>query len=146
MKFIDLYPGSMTDFTHQFVDNEALFNQAVAFWRGLEGIAGLIFLFAIAMGVFFAVFYYTAWNELPGRHYRPLHWAIWLVVTFIATFLLTWGFEYWQYKPRLEGANAVEIKIALMNGVYALLTYLTVSFVWCNLKALPTNAYRLLKL
>ena len=110
MKPIELYEwiaGTMSNFTKPFQENEALFNQAKAFWRHLDSSLMIA------------------------------------IVTFVLTFVVTWGFEYFAVKPVLKGAAMLELKIAFGNAIYASIIYLLTSVAWCNW--FPTNAYRLLK-
>ena len=143
LKLYDWIAGSMADFSSQFKNNEALYNQARAFWNKLEGSSSIIVLIFVVLGIALAAFYYKPYNNLPGRHYTPKHWFLFLAVTFGATFLLTLGFEYFAVEPRLTGALLLEVKIALGNAIYASLLYFVVSVLWCNF--FPTNAYRWFK-
>lgn len=146
MKPLDLYEwiaGSMSNFTKPFQENEALFNQAKAFWRHLDGSMMVVIAIFIVLGIALAATYYKPYNDLPGRHYRPTHWLVFLVITFILTFAVTWGFEYIAVKPVLQGAAVLEMKVAFGNALYASGIYLATSWVWCSF--LPTNAYRILK-
>lgn len=147
MKLLDLYKwiaGSMSSFTKPFQENEALFNQAKAFWRHLDGSMMVVIVIFIVLGIALAITYYKPYNDKPGRHYRPTHWLIFLAITFVLTFAVTWGFEYIAVKPVLKGAAMLEMKIAMGNAIYASVLYFVTSVVWCN--ALPTNAYRLFKI
>ena len=146
MKLLDLYKwiaGSMSDFTKPFQENEALFNQAKTFWRHLEGSTMIAIIIFIVLGIMLAALYYKPYNEQAGRHYKPSHWAIFLVITFVLTLLSTWGFEYLAVKPVLKGAAMLELKVAFGNAIYATILYFIASVVWCN--ALPTNACRIFK-
>lgn len=146
MKLLSFYKPfdvSMTDFVNQFRNNEALYNQARAFWNKLEGSAAFIIVIFLVLGISLAVFYYQPYNNRPGRHYTPKHWLIFLAITFVLTFLVTWGFEYIAVPPKLDGSTMLQLKIALGNAIYATILFFVVSVVWC-LK-LPTNAYRIFK-
>ena len=146
MKCLDLYKwiaGSMNDLARQFNANETLYNQAKTFWRHLEGSSIVIIILFLLCGIGMAYAYYMPYNEKAGRHYHPLHWCIFMLVTFIVTLLFTLAFEYIAVEPKLPGAFTVELKIALGNAIYASFIYLITSIVWCNL--LPTNAYRIFK-
>ena len=144
LKLYDWIAGSMTDFSSQFKNNVALYNQARAFWNKLEGSSSIIVLIFVVLGIALAAFYYKPYNNLPGRHYTPKHWFLFLAVTFVITFLLTLGFEYFAVEPHLIGSMLLEVKIALGNAIYASILYFVVSFLWCNF--FPTNAYRWFKL
>lgn len=146
MKLLNLYEwiaGSMSSFTKPFQANEALFNQAKAFWRHLEGSTMITIAIFVVLGIALAAIYYKPYNDKPGRHYRPTYWLVFMVVTFVLTLLVTWGFEYIAVKPVLKGALILEFKVALGNAIYATGLFFLTSLVWCN--ALPTNAYRLFK-
>ena len=146
MKILSFYKwiaGSMTDFINQFKNNEVLYNQARAYWNKLESSSSIILLIFIVLGIAMAVCYYLPYNNRPGRHYTPMHWLIFLAITFVLTFFVTWGFAYIAAKPVLDTTTMLHLKIALGNAIYASLLYFLVSVVWCF--ALPTNAYRLFK-
>ena len=146
MKLLKLYKwiaGGMTDFTKSFQENEQLYKQAQTFWSKLENTSMLIVLIFLVLGIFLAAWYYQPYNNKPGRHYSPKYWALFLIVTFVVTFLVTLGFEYFAVSPKLQGALLLESKIALGNAIYASVLYLITSIVWCNW--FPTNAYRIFK-
>lgn len=147
MKLLDLYEwiaGSMSSFTKPFQENEALFNQAKAFWRHLEGSTMITIAIFVVLGILLASIYYKPYNDKPGRHYRPTHWLFFMIGTFVLTLLVTWGYEYFAVKPVLKGALMLEFKVALGNAIYATGLFLLTSLVWCN-TPLPTNAYKLFK-
>ena len=146
MKLLKLYSwitGTMADFAKPFSENKALYNQARGFWNKLENSSLVIVLIFLVLGIAWAAYYYTSYNNSPGRHYTPKHWILMLLVTVIVSFLVTLGFEYFAVEPKINGAFLLEVKIAIGNALYAALTYLLASIVWCN--TLPTNAYRLFK-
>lgn len=134
----------MSDFTKPFQENEALFNQAKAFWRHLDSYMMIVIAVFIVFGIALAAAYYKPYNDKPGRHYRPVSWSIFLALTFVSTFVVTLVFECIVVKPVLDGATILEIKIAFGNAIYASVLYFITSVVWCN--ALPTNAYRIFKI
>lgn len=146
MRLLSLYEwitGSMSDFTKPFQGNEALYNQAKAFWGHLESTTSLTIVILIAIGILMAVFYYKPYNEKPGRRYKPTHWLMFLAITFFFTLLVTGLYEYITVKPILGGAGMLEFKVALGNALYAVVLYFISSVVWSNF--FPTNAYRLFK-
>lgn len=147
MKLLELYSwiaGSMADFTKPFRENEAVYKQARAFWMRLENNSTIIFLICLVLGIAFAAYYYTSYNNQPGRHYTLWHWAGFLLVTFVVTFLVTLGVEYLLVEPKINGAWGLEARIALGNAIYASGFYLLTSIIWCN--ACPTNACRIFKI
>lgn len=148
MKILPFYKwiaGSESDFTKQFQNNEALYNQARAYWSKLESSSLIILLIFIVLGFVMAYIYYQPYNNKPGRHYTPKHWLYFLLGTFGLTFLLTLGFEYIAVAPKLTGATILQMKIALCNAICASGLYFIISLVWCNIDALKTNACRIFK-
>lgn len=143
LKLYSFFTGSMSEFVKPFSDNKALYNQARSFWNGLEKISIFIVLICILFSVSCVFFYYTKYNNMPGRHYTPKHWFYWMIGAFLATLLLTLGFEYIAVEPKIPGALLLEFKIALGNAIYALIIYFVLSVIWCN--TLPTNAYKRFK-
>ena len=146
MKLLKLYSwiaGSLADFTKPFKENEALYKQAKAFWDKLENSSLVIVLIFLVLGIAWAAYYYTSYNNNPGRHYTPKHWILMLLFTAVVTFLVTLGFEYLAVEPKINGAFLLEVKIAIGNALYAAFAYLLTSIVWCN--TLPTNAYKMFK-
>ena len=74
MKILSLYKwiaGSMADFTSQFKNNEALYNQARAYWNKLESSSAIILIIMLVLGIALAYTYYVPYNKQPGRHYTP---------------------------------------------------------------------------
>ena len=143
LKLYSLIAGTKPDFAGQFRNNESLYKQAIAFWNKMEGFSIFIVLLFVIFGILLSYIYYSPYNKQPGRHYTPSHWLGFLAITFVLTFMVTLGFEYFAATPRLNGALFLQIKIALGNALYASIVYFVCSIVWCNW--LPTNAYRLLK-
>lgn len=146
MKLLKLYSwitGTMADFAKPFSGNKALYNQAKGFWNKLENSSLVIVLIFLILGIAWAAYYYTSYNNSPGRHYTPKHWILLLLATVVVTFLVTLGFEYLAVEPKINGAFLLEVKIAIANALYAALVYLLTSIVWCN--TLPTNAYKMFK-
>lgn len=136
--------SSKSDFTRNFRDNEILLSQANKFWTNIESSSMIILLISIVVGIMMAWSYYGPYNNKPGRHYRPRYWFIFMLLVIVLTLILTLGFECLAYPPQLQGAFVLELKIALINAIYAIGVYLLASFIWCN--TLPTNACRILKI
>lgn len=145
LSFYKWFAGSMTDFVNQFRNNEALYNQARAYWNKMESSAAFIILIFLGLGILLSVIYYQPYNNRPGRHYTLNHWLIFLAITFVLAFFVTWGFEYIVAPPKLAGSTMLQLKIALGNAIYASFLYIFISWIWCQFK-LPTNACRLIKI
>lgn len=146
MKLLPLYKwiaGSENDFTRQFQSNEQLFNQARSFWNKLDESMWIVVMCVLVLGIGIASYYYTLYNNTPGRHYKPLKWFYFLILTFVITLITSYGIQYMFCTPKLNGASTLELMIAIGNSLYACILYFMTSVVWCNI--LPTNAYRLFK-
>jgi len=146
MKLFDIYTwatGKQASFLNNFNGNDQLYAQAQQFWNTLESNAIVYFAIFFLLGIGLAYYYYTPFNNQPGRHYHPKWWGIFLGVCFVSTLLLTLGAAYLIATPKLDGAFTLELKLSLVNSLYACVLYVLTSWVYCNW--LPTNAYRLLK-
>lgn len=136
--------GSQHDFTRQFQDNEQLFNQAQRFWNHLNGISWFLIIAMLVIGFATAAYYYTAYNNRAGRHYTLPKWSMFMIITFILTFIASAGILSIFATPKLRGAWETELLMSLGNSLYAVVVYFITSVAWCNLG--PTNAYRFFKI
>ena len=136
--------GSLSKFAQPFKDNEALYNQARAFWRNLEGCSLFLTLAFVVISLVLAWYYYFPFNNQPGRHYKVGYWlgfgSVAAIVTLIASMLI----EYAMATPKLDGALAIEMIIAFINALYSSIAYIVFSFVFC--KFFTTNAYPFYKM
>ena len=122
-------------------------DSAMTAWANLSQLTLLFFVGMVLISFLSAIYYYTEYNNLPKRHYTPKQWllvglgtiALIFVFTFICAFCL-------EKTDAINGLIALELKLSLCNSLYAAGIYLLVSFIWCNVPELPTNAYRILKL
>lgn len=125
-------------------NNENLRSQADLVWRNLESWTPAFLIIMAVLGVGLAAYYYKPYNELPGRHYKMSHWAIWGGISVSLTFITTLCIEYFAIKTNLKtGLTSLYLLTALNNAIYCAFLYLVTSVVWCL--ALPTNAYRFFK-
>lgn len=125
--------------------SEQLRPQADAVWRSLDGWTLWLLIIMAVLGIGLAAYYYKPYNDMPGRHYKVSHWAIWGIISVALTFIATLCFEYFGIKTHLPktGLNNLYILTALNNAIYCAILYFVTSVVWCNIA--PTNAYRLFK-
>lgn len=144
IKFFFLLP-SKGKFLQGFAHNEQLKAQADQVWRHLDGWSPWLLLITVLLGICMAGFYYTKYNEMPGRHYKVSHWGVIGIITVILSFIATLVVEYFGIKTNIKsGISALYWMCALNNAIYCALVYLITSAVWCNL--FPTNAYKFLKI
>lgn len=144
---LDIYTwcaGSLSSFARPFKENEVLYNQARTFWRNLEGCSVVLIILSVLVSILLAWFYYIPFNNQPGRHYKPSCWLGFLITTGVAIFCLSLGAECLVATPKLDGAFLVELKIAILNGVYSLFIFVVLSFIIC--KCCTTNAYPFYKI
>jgi hypothetical protein len=125
--------------------NEQLKQQADFVWRELDGLSLILFLGGVIIGVGFAIYYYTGFNESPGRHYKMKYWGIWGALSFVLTMIFTVAIEYIGIKTNLNtGLTELYWLCAINNALYSAILYLVTSFIWCN--AFRTNAYKFFKI
>ena len=98
MKLLPLYKwiaGSQNDFTRQFQNNDQLFNQARSFWNKLDGSMWIVIICMLVLGIGIAAYYYTSYNNAPGRHYKPIKWILFLN----SYFPFNIAFHIWHWVP-----------------------------------------------
>lgn len=130
----------------KFLDSftENLRPQAEMVWRSLDGWTPWLLLLMAVLGIGLAVYYYKPYNDMPGRHYKVSHWAIWGIISVALTFIATLCIEFFGIKTNLRsGLYNLYILTALNNSIYCAILYLVTSVAWCWFG--PTNAYRFFK-
>lgn len=148
MKLFDIYSkviGSKASFLNGFQNNDELYAQAQSFWSKLESNAYIFLALFLLLGFGLSLYYYKPFNNRPGRHYQPKYWWIGMAICFVATLLITLLAAYLIAEPKLTGSLGLELKLSLINGLYAVILYFVTSFIYCN-GGFTTNAYRYLKL
>lgn len=144
MNLIKLYEwltGTQSQFTKPFQHDEVLYNQARLFWTQLDGTMVWIVMVMLIISIGMAYIYYKPFNNMPGRHYTFKYWALFLFLTSIASGIITYILEYYLCKPRLFGANSVEVCIAVANALYSIVIFIVTSLAWCKFYPTSTNAY-----
>jgi hypothetical protein len=136
---------SKSAFLSHFKDNDFLYNSAVSLWASLDSSSIYFMLIFLAASLALVCFYYYVYNKLPGRKYTIKHWALWLIVTALATIAFTFGLGCLLVASPLVERYAFLLRISLVNGGYAVILYFVVSLIICNIPV-PTNAYRFLKI
>ena len=122
-------------------------DSAMTAWANLSQWTLLFFVGMVLISFLLAVYYYTEYNNQPKRRYTPKQWLSVGLGTIALIFGLTFICAYCLEKTdAINGLIALELKLSLCNSLYAAGIYLLVSFIWCNVPELPTNAYRILKL
>lgn len=122
-------------------------DSAMIAWANLSQWTILFFAGMVILSVISAIYYYTEYNNQPKRHYTPNQWMIMGLGTIGSVFVLTFVCAYCIERTNaINGLIALELKLSSCNAIYAAGIYLLVSFIWCNIPELPTNAYRFLKI
>lgn len=131
-------------FLNNFAHNDLLKAQADQVWRQLDGLSLVLLIACAVIGIGLAIYYYTGYNEMPGRHYKIKHWGIWAIISFVFTLITTAVIEYVCIKTNIKtGLTSLYWLCALNNALYSLVLYFLTSVVWCNF--CRTNAYKFLK-
>lgn len=143
IKIFFLLP-SRGKFLQEFSGNDQLKAQAEQVWRQLDGLSTVLLILTAVLGIGLAIYYYTGYNEMPGRHYKIKHWSIWATIAFILSLVGTAIIEYVGIKTNIRtGLTSLYWLCALNNALYCLIIYFLTSLVWCNIGR--TNAYKFLK-
>lgn len=143
IKIFFLLP-SQGKFLQCFADNEKLKAQAEQVWRQLDGLSPFLLILTALIGMGLASFYYTWYNEKPGRHYKIKYWGLWALCAPILSLVLTFAVEYVGINTNIHtGLSSLYWLCALNNALYCLMIYFLTSLVWCNVGR--TNAYKFLK-
>ena len=120
---------------------------AMIAWANLSQWAILFFVGMVLLSFGLAFYYYREYNNKPKRHYTPKQWLLMGLSAIASVFVLTFICAFCLEKTdAINGLIALELKLSLCNSLYAAGIYLLVSFIWCNVPELPTNAYRILKI
>lgn len=128
----------------KFVDSVTQGSQDLAerYWASLNSACLFFILFLVVMSIILCVYYFTAYNEQPRRHYRRTHWIGFYIGTVVFIFLGTAALGFLLTKPTVTGSKSLIWDIAAGNAVYSILIFGVLSVVWWLW--LPTNAYRLI--
>lgn len=139
-----IFLPSKGKFLQAFSNNEQLKAQADQVWRQLDVWSIVLLIVTLFIGITLAAYYYTMYNERPGRRYTFKHWCLFASIAFVITFISTIFIEYLGINTNLKtGIASLYWLCAINNALYCFVVYFITSFIWCNY--LPTNAYRFLK-
>lgn len=131
-------------FLQNFSDNDQLKVQAELVWRQLDALSPWLLIITAIIGIALSIYYYTGYNEMPGRHYKIRYWGILGVIAAILSFICTLAIEYLGIKTNItKGVSSLYWLCALNNALYCIILYIATSVIWCNF--CRTNAYKFLK-
>lgn len=143
MKLIGIYKWFVGT-ESKFVDSVAEGSQdlATSYWDSLNSACLFFILFLVVISIILCVYYFTAYNEQPHRHYRRTHWIGFYIGTVLFEFVGTAFLGYLLTKPTVKGSGFLIWEIAVGNAVYSIIIFGVLSVIWWLF--LPTNAYRLI--
>lgn len=144
MRFIKAYKP-FVDTKSQFMDkfdSEETKELAEQCYNSIDAGSFYIFIFMVVITIVLCVFYFTLYNNLPGRHYRRWHWAVFYIISVLTSFFGSSLIGWIIAKPAVSGYMSLVWDISLGNLVYSFLGFIVLSVVWWLF--LPTNAYRLI--
>lgn len=109
-----------------YADNESAKKAATRLWNSIDGGDWIPFVIMIVLTVLYCWGYFFPYNNIPGRHYRPVHWFGFGLCNFVSVFLITFivcymlvpnpGFDIWLL-----------VKVAFVNTLIALILYYIIS-------------------
>ncbi|SHL25244.1 hypothetical protein [Xylanibacter ruminicola] len=137
-EYVDKAVSSLTD-PEEIEKKKRL---ATRFWNALDSNDIWMFLIMLFITTLVCWYYYIPYNRKAGRHYHPLHCALFglgaVLLSGIATYLFCLGIVKVSYDTSLV------MKVCFMNAIYSLLWVFVCSFIFCNYSS--TNAYRWFKI
>ncbi|MDY3968964.1 MAG: hypothetical protein SO028_11390 [Prevotella sp.] len=129
---------SKKEYLSNYADNESAKKAATRLWNAIDSSDWIPFVIMIILTVAICLWYFFPYNNEPGRHYHPKHWAKFGVVNLILVCITTLGlcciltpnpsFDIWFL-----------VKIVIANTFYALVLYYAISNI-INRKG-KSNAY-----
>ena len=149
MKIVDIYGWGLpkqADFLNHFKNKDTLYNQARALWSKLDASTVWFIVVFVVLALVFAFVYYGPYNNKPGRHYKVKHWLIWMIITAIFTFVVTFVIGLIMVKSPLAARYGLILRISGINVLYSIGVYFFAALIVCNASFLKTNAYRFLKI
>lgn len=128
-----------------FLDNldESTIDAGDTYWKNLDKSCLVFLMFMVVISIVMCIGYFTTYNKMPGRHYRPTHWLVFYIATILTSSIGTGLIGYFLAKPTIKGSGWLLFDIAVGNLLYSFLIFGALSIIWWLF--LPTNAYRLLK-
>lgn len=144
MRFIKAYKP-FVDTKSQFMDkfdSEDTKKLAENCYNSLDSGSLYIFIFMLVVTIGLCIFYFTAYNNWPGRHYKRWHWIVFYIATVIASFFGSALIGWIIAKPAVAGYMSLVWDISFGNLLYSLFGFGILSVIWWLF--LPTNAYRLI--
>jgi len=141
-KLYEWFLPKHTTFIGKYVGN--LRDMAEALWDEISSASGSFFVVCVIVAIVFASIYYYAYNRLPGRKYRVVHWFVFLAIQSVIVFLVTLVMAAIMVTGGINEKTAFLFRISALNASYAAVVYWAASVLICNLP-IPTNAYRFLK-
>lgn len=149
MKIADFYGWGLpkqNDFLNHFKNNDMSYHQAQELWSKLDSSTVLFLITFIVLTVVIAIIYYGPYNNKPNRHYKVNHWFIFMVITTIATFVMSLGAGFLTVQSPLPARIGLIFRISGINAIYSIGLYFFIALLVCNIPFLKTNAYKFLKI
>ncbi len=149
MKIVDLYGWGLpkqADFLNHFKNNDAMYNQARSLWSKFDQTTVWFLVAFVVVAFVFAFVYYGPYNNKPHRHYKVKHWLIWLLITAVATFVVSLIIGMVMVQSPLAARIGLILRVSGVNALYSVGLYFVIALLVCNMPFLKTNAYRFLKI
>lgn len=128
--------------------NEQMTNLVKTFYLKLQSYSLLFILIAVILSVLMFAIYYWPYNSKPGRHYRWQKWLMFLGITAVCAFVITFCIGASIKCPISSLWWRSIATIAGVNALYVIVFYLFLSFVLCQMPpaSTKTNAYLWMKI
>lgn len=144
IQFFFLLP-TKAKFLHGFAQNEQLKSKAESVWQQLDGWSPWLLILTVVLGIGIAAYYYSAFNQMPGRHYKIKYWGFSFAIAIAISLIATAAIEYIFIQTNMKWRELHQLYwlFALNNAFYCAILYFLTSVVWCNY--FSTNAYKFLR-
>lgn len=114
-------------------------------WDKFNTMALIVIVLMLITSTAMAVYYYTLYNEYPGRHYTPQKWGMLYCLEILVVFVGSLATVFALHPSGdINKVLGFEIQIIVINVLYSLVPYLLVSWLWCQC-GWSTKAYRFVK-
>ena len=110
-----------------YVDDDSAKKAATKLWTSVDKGDFIPFLAMLSLVIIICWMYYFPFNKQAGRHYHPKYWALFLVITLLSVFGLSFVLLNFTIAKNASFDVWFLVKCSLMNTLYAALVYIITS-------------------
>ena len=129
---------SRKDFLGLYKDSEAARNMAIRFWESAEQTEILAFGLMLILSVLICWIYYFPFNNMPGRHYKPIYMFAFMGAAIVAVLILSF-LLFLCLVDNSQFNGGFLAKLSVVNAIYCIIAFFLVAIIIC--KSGKSNAY-----